>query len=638
MSRWDDAADALYQAEENDDQITPPPVPDTDAMLYGIIGEIARAGAEGKEVHPVAVATACMSWLSAEIGPDICLLIGDTKHHANLYTLHIGRSARGGKGESMGLIKRIRDRLTHDRQDHPLGQLHTGGLSSREGLAGAVHDGYKAGKEEVPAVEDKRLWIIESEFANVLAQGKREGNTLLPALREVWDGGNIQPLTKGPGLWATRPHIALHGNITPGELAARIEAREINGGTFNRILMVWAERTRLVAHPAPTDSDVVDHFARRIEDGIRWARGSYPATRNSRRASLTPQAAALWEALYPGLRKPHPAGELIAAATERRAPICLRIALIHAVLEKSLMITPEHIRVGYAWAQYGAETAAYVLAGLGGQARNTDKERKLLAFLDQQPGKEADRRTLINTCFHGHIDAKTLDRVLHPLVDDGAIHRREEEPKAGGRKRVIYALTCADHADFADNQQRRGFRRADFDADIADNAPGHAQSPQSPHDVRNPEPPVNTQSPHCPQSPPPANVPCGNLDRLRLDDDDRVDDVPLTPLDSGLLEIAALPGAALWDEGGRLLYPGLPGPLLPVLAEHKAELLILLEDYDRLERAAIMEYDGELPRAEAERLAGVLPAEPPATPIRGNTPATTMKCAWMPSASRSETG
>ena len=502
MSSWDDVAAESYQAEDATDQITPPPVPDTDAMLSGIIGEIARAGSDGKEVHPVAVAAACLSWLSAEIGPDICLPIGDTRHHVNLFTLHIGRSARGGKGESLGLVRRIRNTITFEREDNPCGQIHNGGLSSREGLAGAVHDGYRQGKEEVPAVDDKRLWIVEAEFSNVLAQGKREGNTLLPALRDVWDGGNIQPLTKGRGMWSTHPHIALHGNITPGELQARIEAREINGGTFNRILMVWAERTCMVALPEPTDTSVVAGFARRIEDAIRWARGSYPTTRDSRKASMTPAAAHLWESLYTELKRPHPAGDLVAAATERRAPICLRIALIHAVLEKSLMITPDHIRVGHAWAQYGAATAAYVLAGMGGQARDTDRERKVLAFLDKQPGNEADRRALINVCFKKHIDAKDLDRVLTPLVDDGVLHRREVDPKAGGRKRVIYSLQRADNADNADNQQRRGFRHADIDADNADNETPPIQSPQSPHDVRNAESLVNAHCPQSPQSPP----------------------------------------------------------------------------------------------------------------------------------------
>ncbi len=494
---WDAAAEETYQAEDATDQITPPPVPDTDAMLSGIIGEIARAGADGKEVHPVAIAAAALSWLSAEIGPDIYLPIGDPIHHVNLYTLHIGRSARGGKGESLGLVNRIRNRITHDREDHPLGQVHTGGLSSREGLARAVHDGFKEGKDDVPAVDDKRLWIVEAEFSNVLAQGKREGNTLLPALRDVWDGGSIQPLTKGRGMWSTRPHIALHGNITPGELQARIEAREINGGTFNRILMVWAERTSLVALPAATDTSVVADFARRIEDVIRWAKGTYPTTRNSRKASMTPEAAKLYSSLYPGLKRPHPAGDLVAAATERRAPICLRIALIHAVLEKSLMITPDHIRVGNAWAQYGADTAAYVLAGMGGQARDADKERKVLEFLGKRSDKEADRKTITASCFGNRVSGKDLDRVLVPLVDDGAIHRREENPKGGGRKRVIYSLQRANNANNANNQQRRGVERIELCANNANIETGDGESSQSSRDVRTPEPLINA---HCSQS------------------------------------------------------------------------------------------------------------------------------------------
>ena len=46
--------------------------------------------------------------------------------------------------------------------------MHRGGLSSREGLAALIHDGFKQGSREIPAIEDKRLWVIESEFANDL--------------------------------------------------------------------------------------------------------------------------------------------------------------------------------------------------------------------------------------------------------------------------------------------------------------------------------------------------------------------------------------------------------------------------------------------------------------------------------------
>ena len=60
---------------------------------------------------------------------------------------------------------------------------------------------------------------IESEFANVLGQTKREGNTLSAALRDVWDGISIRPATKTSRVWASDPHIALSGAVTPANCA-----------------------------------------------------------------------------------------------------------------------------------------------------------------------------------------------------------------------------------------------------------------------------------------------------------------------------------------------------------------------------------------------------------------------------------
>ena len=85
-----------------------------------------------------------------------------------------------------------------------------------------------------------------------------------------------------------------------------------------------------------------------------------------------------------------------------------------------------------------------------------------------------------------------------------------------------------------------------------------------------------------------------------------------------LAEIAQAAGE-IWMDGDRLKFRAVPARLIPAIREHKAELLALLsvpapDAYAREERAAIMEHDGGLPRDEAERLAGIVPAEPQPAP------------------------
>ena len=71
-----------------------------------------------------------------------------------------------------------------------------------------------------PGVEDKRLFILDPEFAGALACTKREGNTLSTIVRTLFDGGTIEPLTKTSKLVATDPHVAITTHITLQELHA----------------------------------------------------------------------------------------------------------------------------------------------------------------------------------------------------------------------------------------------------------------------------------------------------------------------------------------------------------------------------------------------------------------------------------
>lgn len=250
-----------------------------------------------------------------------------------------------------------------------------------------IHDGFKEGKNEIPPIDDKRLWIVESEFANVLHQARRNGNTLSAALRDAWDGNSIKPAVKSGRIWATHPHIGILGNVTPTELVSMLEARELSNGFANRFLMVWAETTGLIAFPQPTPKDIVDGLAERTGEVIAFAKGSYPAGSNARKMILSDGASKLYARAYPALRRPL-GSELLTSVLERRAPYAMRLAMLFALTDKSLVIREDHMRAALAWVQYAVETVKFVFSERAGMAAAGETENdaaKVLEFLRAKP-------------------------------------------------------------------------------------------------------------------------------------------------------------------------------------------------------------------------------------------------------------
>src|SRR5271169_2337468 len=69
-------------------------------------------------------------------------------------------------------------------------------------------------------VAEKRLMIVESEFAGALTVARRDGNILSRVLRDAWDRGDLATLTKSSPARATGAHLSLIGHITAEELRA----------------------------------------------------------------------------------------------------------------------------------------------------------------------------------------------------------------------------------------------------------------------------------------------------------------------------------------------------------------------------------------------------------------------------------
>ena len=96
--------------------------------LYGLVGDVALSGSEGNETNPFAIALNFLIYLSCAVGRGVYLPVGNTEHHPRLFGLHVGRSGRGRKGDSLSLVIKIHEAIESlDPEITP--QVHRGGLS-----------------------------------------------------------------------------------------------------------------------------------------------------------------------------------------------------------------------------------------------------------------------------------------------------------------------------------------------------------------------------------------------------------------------------------------------------------------------------------------------------------------------------
>ena len=438
------------------------PRPDP-ACLYGLIGEVAHAGSETTEANPYAVALNLIAYLSAAVGRGPYMPVGNTWHHARIFGQHVGRTGRGRKGDAVSLVHRI-DKALRVLDETIAPQVHRGGLSSREGLVALIHDGYREGKNEVEPIHDKRLWVIESEFSNVLQQSKRDGNTLSAALRDVWDGVSLKPATKSNRLWASNPHVALSVAITPSELRALMASRELTNGFANRFLLIWAERIKVLPFPKATPQDVVDALAAKVRDVLLFAGADRFVDRDVHRMELTPAAAKRYAELYVGELDDQKAGATVNALLERRAPVLLRLAMLLALTDETFWIDVHHVDAALAWVRYWADSVKFVFASAmdeAGTAQTNDAAERIAGYLAAR-GK-ATRKQLTVECFQGHATKTQIDAAIDellsatpPRIEVEAVPRAKDKP---GAPTKFYSL-AANCAKSANSEYRRGFAQS----------------------------------------------------------------------------------------------------------------------------------------------------------------------------------
>lgn len=420
----------MQVAEADDDLLNPPPKLAKEAY-HGILLDVVKTACKTSEASPVAVAANFIASFSAMVGRVAFQHIGDGTCHARPFLLLVGRTGKARKGTSEFTVRKIFDAVElMTVNDYPKMKRHEGGLSTGEGLGWAIRD--KIDEDDEGGTEDKRMMVIEAEFAGAMAAAAREKNTLSATVRTCWDGKDIAPLVKNATWCASKPHVCIIGHITAPELIDKMTDVDAQSGFMNRFVILHIVRPKLVALPKPTPTAEIDRLAGLVADAVRFAIGDDYTASNSREIRMSHDAITLWCLEYPELTAEQPG---IAGALLVRVEIyCRMFAMIFALLDKSNVIEPQHIRAALAWINYWKGSVSYIFQTLSAKAeaeRLDSTSNDVLEFIQSNP---RCTRTAITTGFKNKLNGAQITAALNHLLNAAPplIHQ-QQLPRADGK-------------------------------------------------------------------------------------------------------------------------------------------------------------------------------------------------------------
>jgi hypothetical protein len=392
----------------------------------GVAGDLVRLIEPHTESDSVALLSQTLVAFGNLIGRTAYFVAENDQHFCNNNLVLVGSTSKGRKGSSLGKVRRAFLGL-----DESWEARRPSGLASGEGLIWAVRDqiekqeaikdkGRITGYQTVIAdegVADKRLLVVEPEFAQVLKVAGRESNILSSVIRMAFDSGNLQSLAKNSPAKATGAHISIIGHITKTELLRQLSATECANGFANRFKWVCVRRSKLLPDGGALHIVNFSEIAARFRHAFEFAQSVGELRRDD-------EARQLWHSVYKQLSEGRPG--LLGDVTSRAEVHVMRDAMVYALLDCSPQIRRAHLTAALALWRY-CEQSAHWIFGTSTGNRNADKIFSAL----QQAGSSGMTRTEIqHQVFNRNISSDALSGGLQILHESG--HARFTKKLTGG--------------------------------------------------------------------------------------------------------------------------------------------------------------------------------------------------------------
>jgi hypothetical protein len=407
------------------------PDPPGAVAFTGLPGRIVEAIAPHTEADPVAILFQGLAAFANAIGPEPHALVGATRHALKVFGVIVGDTAKARKGDGWNHVEQT---FVHAEPEWVRSRVKSG-LSSGEGLIWEVRDaiekreaikekGRVVGYQDVVVDEgqaDKRLLVVETEFARALLAMQRQGNTLSPVIRQAWDRDHLSTMTKNTPARSTGCHVSIVAHITVDELRRCLYEVEIANGLANRFWFVASRRSKLLPEPEPYMGHKVELLGEELRGTIEWARNVGEVRRH-------PEAAELWREVYGPLSEARQG--LVGALLARSEAQVLRMAAIYALLDRSELVKVEHLASAVELWAYSERSVEYIFGDTLG-----DPVADTIARALKHYGRMT--RSEIRDLFGRHESAGRIEAALRQLTAKGHVTMMTEE--TGGRPREMWA-------------------------------------------------------------------------------------------------------------------------------------------------------------------------------------------------------
>ena len=396
--------------------------------IRGVIGDFVRIVEPHTEADPAAILVQALVYFGNLLNRSSYFPVEADRHYMNLFAVMVGDTSKGRKGTSGAHVRRVFEAVDPEWTKTRI----LSGLSSGEGVIWAVRDpiskhepiregGRPTGEYRTvitdPGIEDKRLLVVEGEFAQCFHVMKREGSILNALLRQAWDSGDLRILNKNSPAQSTAAHISIIGHITKDELCRRLDGTDAANGFLNRFLWVCVRRSKVLPEGGSLHETALEPIIHRLRQAVQFGRSAGEVKRDE-------AARHSWRNVYPALSEGKPG--LLGAVLSRAEAQVMRLACLYALQDRSYVVTHDHLMASLALWEYCEASARYIF----GQRLGDPIADELLHALRKHPTGMS--RTEIRDWFRRNRKAEEIDRGLDLLMKQGLAYPQEES-RSGGR-------------------------------------------------------------------------------------------------------------------------------------------------------------------------------------------------------------